>query len=121
MKVFYFGPWGDVGHHLVAPNGLPCRVAGPWNPAALDAHPVDFRGSTGRGVVPEDPEQRTGVWRLTHRDGWTALGAWDRTGDRRPYSKAVFVAEGEHDEAAMKEIAARHFPSVWARIHGRPS
>ncbi len=116
MKVFYFGDWGDIGHFLVAPNGWPHRLAGPWRLVDLDAQPVDYRGSTGRGVVPEDPEQREGVWRLTHRDGWTAIGAWDRTGDARSYSKAVFIAEGEHDLPAMERIAAEHFPAVWARI-----
>jgi hypothetical protein len=69
-------------------------------------------------VVPVDPDEREHVWRLTHRDGWTALGAWDRTCDGRRGSKAVFVAEGEYTEDEMRVLAARWFPAVWARITG---
>lgn len=118
MKVYYFGCWDVVGHYAWTPDAPYARPrqAGPWSLGDLDAGPVDWRGPTGRGVVPEDPEQREGVWRLTHRDGWTAIGAWDRTVDRRGGSKAVFVAEGEHDLPAMERIAAEHFPKVWARI-----
>jgi len=83
----------------------------------LDAPPIGHRGrDTGRGVVPVDPDEREHVWRLTHRDGWTALGAWDRTCDGRRGSKAVFVAEGEHDEATMRGFAASYFPAVYSRI-----
>lgn len=122
MKVFYFGCWDGPGHYVWTPSGTHPRpeMAGPWSPADLDASPIDWRGSTGRGVVPEDREQRQGVWRLTRAmylfAPWTAIGAWDRTCDRRGGSKAVFVAEGQHSEEAMKRIAAEHFPQVWARI-----
>ena len=120
MKVFYFGPWHMAGHFIFQPDGFmsrPSKRAGPWSMADLDAQPYDHkRADTGKGVVPVDPTERQGIWRLTHRDGWTALGAWDRTCDARPGSKAVFIAEGEHDETAMKAIAAQHFPTIWARI-----
>jgi len=124
MIVLYFGPWGQAGHHLFRPSGIhsrPSRQAGPWTLAELDATPYTWRGGqlgadSGRGVVPVDQHEREGVWRLTHRDGWTALGAWDRSCDTRRGSKAVFIAEGTHDEQAMREIAAREFPEVWARI-----
>jgi hypothetical protein len=119
VKVFYFGCWGGAGHYIWTPSGGHPRPekAGPWEPHDLDASTVDHRGrDTGRGVVPVDPDEREHVWRLTHRDGWTALGAWDRTCDGRRGSKAVFVAEGEHDEATMRGFAASYFPAVYSRI-----
>lgn len=124
MKVFYFGAWGQVGHHVFTPAGLSPRphMAGPWTPRELDANGYDARGrTTGGGFCPPDPEQPQGVWRLTTSTGWTAIGCWDRTCDERKGSRSVFVAEGEHSEAEMREIAARHFPAVWARIHGEKS
>lgn len=96
MKVFYFGCWGGAGHYIWTPRGdhPQPEKAGPWKPHDLDASTVD------------------------HRDGWTALGAWDRTCDGRRGSKAVFVAEGEYTEDEMRVLAARWFPAVWARITG---
>lgn len=129
MNVFYFGPWGGPGHHVWTPSGMHPRpeMAGPWRPVDLDASSYDTRErmygrtvDTGRGFVPVDPEEKQGIWRLTHAPGWTAIGAWDRTCDRRGQCKAVFVAEGEHDLEAMQRIAAEHFPAVWSRITGTP-
>lgn len=129
--VFYFGPWGGPGHYIWTPDARYPRPhrAGPWTPGDLDASSYSTRErlyrrtvDTGRGFCPVDPEERQGVWRLTRGvylfEPWTAIGAWDRTCDPRGQCKAVFVAKGEHSEEAMKEIAARHFPAVWARITG---
>lgn len=124
MRVFYFGCWGGPGHYVWTPNGRHARpeMAGPWTPGELDAPTTDWRGPTGHGVTPVDRDQKQGVWRLSLRDTaagmWTAIGAYDRTEDRRFGSVAVFVAEGEHGEEQMKRIAAEHFPAVWARITG---
>ena len=126
MRVFYFGCWGGTGHRLWTPEMASVSVAGPWTLRDLDASPLDSHGrDTGRGMVSVDPGQREGVWRLTRKDGWTALGAWDRSVDIRGGSVAVFVAEGTHGELDMQSIAAQAFPNVWARIQGhlarRPS
>lgn len=130
MMVFYFGPWGEPGHYIWSPSLASPRPhrAGPWTSGDLDATPYErtYRGDevrdSGKGVVPVDADERQGVWRLTRAvylfEPWTAIGAWDRTCDPRRGSKAVFVAEGEHDEAAMREIAARVFPELWSRITG---
>lgn len=118
-KVFYFGPWDRAGHYIWTPRGDHPRPekAGPWEVHDLDASPLDhFNRDTGKGVVPLDRDETEGVWRLTCRDGWTALGAWDRTCDRRNGSKAVFIAEGTHDENTMRAVAAAWFPVIWARI-----
>jgi hypothetical protein len=132
VKVFYFGAWDGPGHYLWKPTGRTTWAkAGPWAPGDLDASSYrrDYRGvaiPTGRGVVPVDAAEVQGVWQLTRGTdaaggAWTALGCYDRTADSRRGSISVFVAEGDHDEQAMKALAERHFPAVWARIHGRPS
>lgn len=129
MKVFYFGTWGAAGHYIFLPSGHTAHPekAGPWSPRDLDANGYEERLGgrcilTSGGFCPPDPKQPLGVWKLTHgvdtTGAWTAIGCWDRSCDQRLGSKAVFVAQGEHDEVAMREIADRHFPAVWARIQG---
>lgn len=118
---FFFGCWAHVGHYLFTPQAGHARHAGPWTPADLDATPYERYGrargcDTGKGLVPADPDERIGIWRLTHLSEWTAFGAWDRSLDRRGGSKAVFVAPGTLNGDAMRALAAQHFPSVWARI-----
>lgn len=131
LTLFYFGPWGEPGHYVWTPDGRHPRPerAGPWSPGELDAssYQNDYHRraalDTGQGFCPADPEEPQGVWRLTRGSDaagpWTAIGCWDRTCDRRGQSKAVFVAEGEHDLEAMQAIAAQHFPEVWTRIAAR--
>lgn len=130
MKVFYFGAWGGPGHCIWTPSGDTSRTAGPWTDRDLDASSYTSTHSaalpTGRGFVPVDGDEREGVWQVTRgadKSGatWTAIGCYDRSQDHRRGSVSIFVAEGEHDEQAMKALAAHHFPAVWARIHGRPS
>lgn len=131
MKVYYFGAWASAGHRIWTPDGDVARRAGPWTDRDLDhsSYKVRYYGgpaiATGHGFVPVDGEETMGVWRLTSgcdaSGQWTALGCYDRTQDRWKGSISVFVAEGEHDEAAMQALAAQHFPAVWARIHGRCS
>ena len=126
MRVFYFGAWTVAGHYVFTPSGSSTWMAGPWSPRDLDTSGYtsgyDSRGRvTSGGFCPPDPDQPQGVWRLTSAPGWTAIGCWDRTCDRRKGSRSVFVAEGEHSEAEMLAIAAQHFPAVWARIMGEKS
>lgn len=64
------------------------------------------------------PKDKLGIAALHHENGWTALAFWDRSGDSRGNSNSVFIAEGEHSFAAMKQIAAEHFPRLWERCKG---
>lgn len=61
-------------------------------------------------------EQEQGSASLHHKQGWTALAIWDRTGDHRLNSNSVFFAEGFHDFEAIQSIAAERFTSLWSRI-----
>lgn len=116
MKVFYYGCSGDVGHYLWASNKSMTPLAWPrsttptpWTIRELDA-------PSNAPILQPAETRAQGVWRLSHRSGWTAIGCHDYTADSRPGSVSVFVAEGEHDQAAMERIAAEQFPAVWARI-----
>jgi hypothetical protein len=59
--------------------------------------------------------QLEGVCRLHHKDGWTALAFWDRSGDSRRNSCSVVIMKGEHDFATMVEIFEQEFPGIHAR------
>ncbi len=114
MNVYYFGCWGDKGHYLWTPAGDTLRrdtrdVATPWTIREMDA-------PSNAPILQPAETRAQGVWRLSHRGGWTAIGCHDYTADSRPGSVSVFVAEGEHDLPAMERIAAEYFPAVWARI-----
>ena len=127
MKVFYFGAWGGPGHRIWTPSGDTSRTAGPWTDRDLDASSYELVWGrltpTGRGFVPADSAELQGIWQLTRDTDatWTAIGCYDRSQGHRRGSVSIFVAEGEHDEQAMKALAAHHFPAVWARITRRPS
>ena len=55
--------------------------------------------------------------RLVHKDGWTALGFWDRTVDTRGASCGAFVSDGTRTETDMLADAQAFFPEVWVRLH----
>lgn len=121
MRVFYFGCITDAGHCLYEAGAghitQAVRFPGnnPWGvnidtglcPGVKDRHGFT---DTVRSVQTE------GLAEVHHKDGYTALAFWDRTGDSRPGSNSVFLAEGTHDFAKMIEIAKRHFPTVFLRF-----
>jgi len=125
---FYFGPWGGPGHYLWTPIGERPRQVGPWSDRDLDrdgyesAYGRAAHGVTGDGFCPPDPTQPEHVWRLvrgldSEGQHWTAIGCWDRSCDRRFGSKAVFVAPGELSAGDLMALAAKSFPTIWARIY----
>ena len=68
--------------------------------------------------MPMDKPQVQGELHLAVINGWTLLSMWDRSGDSRPGSNAVFLAEGNHTIDDMKSIATEKFPAIWKRIQG---
>lgn len=135
------GPWlarGDVepGHYLRRPmpvttSNLPGVSPTLWDGVPWSVTELDSRlagdpalverwgdGIDGKGTVPHwrSEDQPEGVVRLHHRDGWTAISFWDRTGDRRGSSNSTFIAEGMHDAPQMLTLFAESFPAIWARI-----
>jgi len=116
VRAFYFGcaKAADAGHFVFAEDpgiGMPRRRLSarefiPDLPASMEHVDCQFTPRVNR---------RQGCAALANRDGWTILAWHDYTGDSRPGSNSVLVAEGEHDFAAMMGLLAKRFPSVLAR------
>lgn len=110
MKTYYFGckNKNDLGHYLFDPTSYRHyrdKVT-PWEPNELDT-----------GLAPKTAEyQQQSAAKLHVKDGWTAIGMWDRSADKRYASNAAFVAEGEHSFEEMVRLFAEHFPEQHARI-----
>lgn len=116
MRIYYFGCWGRVGHHLWTPEGRYAAddvvCAFPW--PFLDTSLCPGRRNRFGDVNPL--EQRDGWAALHRKDGWTALAFWDRSVDKRHGSNSAFVADEVLDVAAMLEASTRAFPGVMARL-----
>ncbi len=112
---YYYGCVGDIGHYLWGPGySKPCGPSD-W-PFGTLGQPLDGEPN----FAPLDKTQPTGPMRLTHIEGWTVLGMWDRSVDKRMGSHSTFTAKGDYDREQMIALAAEHFPRVWARIASGP-
>lgn len=139
-SLLYFGVIENVGHDmwldestLVLPassemksvqqlTGSPWivrdeMVVVPWDmidcvlcPGARVARPGDGKGDVLR------KDQREGEYALHHRDGWTALAWWDRSGRNGFWSNSVLLMRGKF--SAQEIIAKAHvqFPNVMKRM-----
>ena len=97
------------GHHLYYPSGTAASYFAwpiPWSPREVD------------GALCERPEVIGKRW-LHHRDGWTALAQWDRSGDDRPGSNTVFFFRGTYTEAEAIALAEKHFTAWRERMRGK--
>lgn len=107
------GVWDrDVGHFWYGQNG---RRLGLSSPAGVPWQKVDG------ALAPREPnyprgEKPEGVAALHHKDGWTALAFWDRTGDSRGNSSSTFFFEGEMSFDVALVVAREKFPALFARF-----
>lgn len=69
--------------------------------------------STGYGVAEG---QGQGMALVKRTANYTVLGCWDRTGDPRGNSWALFWVKGHLSANDMIAAIARDFPLLWARI-----
>ncbi len=126
MRVFYYGCWGGVGHYLWTPRGQFADEdrALPWAPHEIDprlAGDPNLMNPRMRAVgifvwdgnLEHQPE---GMVRVHHREGWTAVGWWDRSLDRRFGSNAAFFVEATVDAEEALRAAREAFPAIFARI-----
>lgn len=94
----------------------------PWTLAELDTGlniPSNKHAEARSGSDNEarkEAKQPQGKALVHHRDGWTALAFWDRTGDSRGNSCSVFVLEGDLDFDQALAAAGKLFPEVFERI-----
>jgi len=82
----------------------------------LSCMPMTPFGRYPDGTLCPDGPQRQGLAKLHHKDGWTAIGFWDRTGDTRGNSNSNFIARGTHTFDEMVKLAAEAYPLLWKRF-----
>lgn len=126
--VWFFGCNEVSGHYLfLSANGFVSRPneyppAGcPWkhldgNLAPRSTTPTasdKFGSCYGRPTTYEVPQ---GHAALHHKDDWTALAFWDRTGDTRGASNSVFLTHDVCDFDEMVRRSREAFPTIWARF-----
>lgn len=115
---FYFFGVGDNLGHFWWPRWP--RIKGcPWGDDHVDSKLCRGYDSRNRYGFVERDQQIEGLARIHHKDGWTAVGYWDRTGDDRYGSNSNFVAEGTFTFEQMMEMARQHFPDVIRRTEGK--
>jgi hypothetical protein len=126
--VYFFGCMKGVDGRLEAGHYL--YVEGP----AHDGTPrkVGFANRLGEGILPESGIKIDGGFcpryaqqtqyakaKLTHWQGWTAVGFWDSSGDTRPGSDSNFFMKGTLDFEDAMEEASRAFDPVIARAEDK--
>jgi hypothetical protein len=111
-KVFFFGCLKDMdeqhteaGHYLREPG---------YRQADRRSVITPF-GSLDGTLCPTGGEQQ-GLAKLHHKDGWTAMGFWDRTGDTRMGSNSNFIVRGTYTFEEMCKLAQEQYPELWKRI-----
>lgn len=110
----------DVGHFLFREGEhRPRRVRRigddhleqPWRNGSYDG--LD-------GTLAPRPSRRAeapqGHAALHHKDGWTALAFWDRTGDRRGNSNSVFLFDAHLTFEQAVQLAEERWPELFARF-----
>jgi hypothetical protein len=117
----YFGcPCGVAGHrdagHFYYDTKMRSRglgrdaTTGPWG-GGIDSKLAPREWDSHRA-----PEMPQGVAALHHKDGWTALAFWDRSGDSRPNSNSAFLFDETLDFDAALAAAREHFPALFERF-----
>ncbi len=71
-------------------------------------------GSDEKGYSPKLQPDR--MVRVTHEQGWTLFGLWDRSGDQRGNSNSVIVVQGTWEFKDLERLALHALPLVWGRI-----
>jgi hypothetical protein len=95
----------EAGHYWYAPDGE-------------QDHPTTPFGRYPDGTLCPDEKrgQVQGLVKLHQKDGWTAIGFWDRTGDSRGNSNSNFMVQGTYTFEEMCKLAAEAYPALWKRI-----
>ena len=110
------GVWGDTqyGHRFIRPGGKfaythEAEAMSPWG--IPDGTLAPRQGGSTHLEAPQ------GNAALHHKDGWTALAFWDRSGDSRGASNSVFLIPVNHMSFDDALAAAReNFPELFERF-----
>lgn len=118
-EVYFFGvpPGSTSGHHLYAPDWKSYAEAAGLSQRQIDAEFVPGLAFRKPGYEYPDPKhQEQGACKLTHRSGWTVVGWWDRTGDKRHGSNSAILVRGVLSFEEAIACGREAFPRVWARM-----
>lgn len=105
--VYFFGcmrgvdGYTEAGHYWRASNGT-------------RAHPTVFEKYPDGTLCPEGGNRGAAV--LHQKEGWTAIGFWDCTGDSRSGSNSNFIVHGTYTFEEMCQLAAEAYPALWKRF-----
>lgn len=113
---------GHFTHRPSRSGGVVCEYGNP--PTCLDDWTailpyVTFEPSDTAQRVPGqavEQGQGMGVARYRRIGGWCILALWDRTGDVRGNSVAIFYTREEIGAAAILERVQAEYPELWRRI-----
>lgn len=113
-KVFYFGFY-DGGHRLIDKDGDRYgSLSAPFTPWG---HEIDGTlCPDGLMIRKTDGYQPEGRALLHHKDGWTALSFWDRSGDERTNSNSNFFVRGTYTFDEMLALSKEQFYGIFARM-----
>ena len=106
LEVWSFGCIGEPGHYLRRPDGRHewDAKAQPWG------WTIDGGLCEGNKCGPIDGK----TWEH-HKDGWTAVAMWDRSGDSRGASCTVFLVHAEATTPQIIEAARIQWPQLFSR------
>jgi hypothetical protein len=94
----------EAGHYWRSSDGSePPRTTNPW-------------GRYPDGTLCPEGGQAQGAAILHQKNGWTAIGFWDRTGDSRGNSNSNFLVNGTYTFDEMCKLAQEAYPALWKRI-----
>lgn len=114
-KVYFYGCLRDVdgrteaGHHLYESDG-------PFYQHQASREVITPFGRFPDGTLCPEGPQYQGIAKLHQKDGWTAIGFWDCTGDSRGNSNSNFIVAGTYTFEEMCKLAAEQYPELWKRI-----
>jgi len=127
LNIYFYGKGDSPGHHFYTS----CMTMPTPKPGMSGREP-ELRGMTfiNKPQIPWGWEidgkmqpqgipgdsQPLGVACLHHKNGWTMLSFWDRSGDPRPNSNGNFIVQGTLDFEMMWSLALEFFPDLMARI-----
>lgn len=132
--VLYFGPYQEAGHFLHGPGGRQInrddlkRMGFPLSNAnyygidlsqGLDGCycPGRIKGEKQFGKTTR-PEVE-GEAKLTHENGMTVLGIWDRSVDKRGACNSTYIALGTYAYETMVKLCSTVYAERWNKLADR--
>jgi hypothetical protein len=101
-EIFYFGRLNHCGHTLHGKKTNRRWDSTPW-------------GNLIDGGLAPKLDVVDGNILEHHKDGWTAIAFWDRSGDSRPNSNSAFFVCCTMDAAELSSWAKKQWPEVFNR------